>query len=435
MSKLNQTTSGISHFDSLIKNLYVGDNVIWYDDAGSLAWVFSYNFIKDAQKTGRPLIYVSFDRSPKNLLKKLGNLAEDPQLVILDCFTWGKGSGSEVFLKFYDDLPARMEGKLIALHDPASQEAFNRTLYDLHAKLQKGVSGEVRFVFESLTGMQEIWGGEEELLRFYVRACPRLYELNTVAYWIMEKDAHSQRTKATINQTAQVVIDLAIRRGTTRLTMLKAENREPHLLHKPQAYWTKGESVQFHHEGRNSRPLELGPKIRELRTKNGLSQSELARLIGVTASSISQIESNLIHPSLPALVRLAEVLGVGPGHFFQPGPEALRMVHPGSEASVVQLSELPKDSLKARLMVPHDFSGRAEPYVIEIPPGGGLPRHFFLHRGEEIGYLLQGGLEMKVQGVTHQARAGDLIYLTTQIPSEWRNPGDETAKLFWAKLA
>ena len=27
------------------------------------------------------------------------------------------------------------------------------------------------------------------MLGFYSHACPRLYELNTIAYWIMEKNA------------------------------------------------------------------------------------------------------------------------------------------------------------------------------------------------------------------------------------------------------
>ena len=38
----------------------------------------------------KPIIYVSFDRSPRNLLDKLGPLADYKNLVILDCFTYGR---------------------------------------------------------------------------------------------------------------------------------------------------------------------------------------------------------------------------------------------------------------------------------------------------------------------------------------------------------
>ena len=56
------------------------------------------------------------------------------------------------------------------------------SLYGIHGTLE----GDVRFVFESLTGMQELWGGEQHILNFYSHSCPRLYELNTIAYWIIE---------------------------------------------------------------------------------------------------------------------------------------------------------------------------------------------------------------------------------------------------------
>ena len=94
-------------------------------------------------------------------------------------------------------------------------------VYALHATL----TDDVRLVFESITGMQELWGGEDQVLNFYSHSCPRLYELNTIAYWVMEKNAHSPRFRAQISQIAQVAIDLSIKRGTTSLTVLKAENR------------------------------------------------------------------------------------------------------------------------------------------------------------------------------------------------------------------
>ncbi|MBV5267853.1 MAG: hypothetical protein JZU67_05000, partial [Burkholderiaceae bacterium] len=93
--------------------------------------------------------------------------------------------------------------------------------YNVHAKLK----GDVRFIFESLTGMQELWHGEDQILNFYAHSCPRLYELNTVAYWMIEKRAHSSRLRAQINHIAQVVIDLSVKRGKTALTLIKAEKR------------------------------------------------------------------------------------------------------------------------------------------------------------------------------------------------------------------
>src|SRR5574340_1747257 len=97
-----RVTSGVSQLDFLLGGLFIGDNVVWHDDAGSLAPVFCLNFLQASQLQEKPIIYVSFDRSPKNLLDQLGNLANYPGLIILDCFTNGKGGGASFFLKFYD---------------------------------------------------------------------------------------------------------------------------------------------------------------------------------------------------------------------------------------------------------------------------------------------------------------------------------------------
>ncbi len=38
--KRKQVSSGMSGLDRLLNGLFIGDNVIWYDDAGSLASEF-----------------------------------------------------------------------------------------------------------------------------------------------------------------------------------------------------------------------------------------------------------------------------------------------------------------------------------------------------------------------------------------------------------
>ncbi|UCF03925.1 MAG: helix-turn-helix domain-containing protein [Deltaproteobacteria bacterium] len=426
-----RVASGVSQLDRLLGGLYIGDNVVWHDDAGSLASVFCLNFIQISQSQNRPVIYVSFDRSPKNLLDKLGPLSENPLLTILDCFTNGKGAGSPIFLKVYEEAKSEWPCTILLVEDPRDMNHFMDTLYGVHAPME----GDVRFVFESITGMQELWGGEEHIINFYSHSCPRLYELNTVAYWILEKSAHSSRLKAQINQIAQVAIDLAIKRGTTSLTILKAEKRSLDNLHRPQSYWTKDLTVTFDAERRTSGRVDLGLRLKELRTKRGLSQTELAKLVGVTPSTISQVESNLIYPSLPALLKMAEVLSVEISSFFQDKTEQKkRFIFPATEAAEVKLPDLPAGAVVSKLLSPVDFDLKAEPYLIEIPPKEKLPSHFFVHKGEEIGYLLSGRLQVKLEKAAYILRSGDVIYLTSEMPTQWKNPGPGVAKLLWMKV-
>jgi len=334
-------------------------------------------------------------------------------------------------MKSYSELEAQWPCQIIRVDDPRKMNEVMDILYEVHGTKE----GDVRFVFESITGMQEIWGGEEQILNFYSHSCPRLYELNTVAYWIMEKKAHSPRLRAQISQIAQVVIDLSIKRGSTSLTVYKAENRDLDKLHNPHNYWTKDLTIGFDEEKRTTGGVDLGLRIKDLRTKRGLSQTELAKLVGVTPSSISQVESNLIYPSLPGLLKMAEVLAVDISSFFQEKAELRkRSVFPSNEALETKLPDLSEDAISARLLTPVDFDSKAEPYIIEIPPSKTLSTHFFVHKGEEMGYLISGKLQVKINKATHNVRAGDTIYLTSEMPTQWKNPGPGIARLLWIKV-
>ena len=427
-AKKEKMTTGIPPLDKRLGGLLIGDNVLLYDDAGSLAHVFCMNFMHASGKENKPFIYVSFDRSPKNLLEKMGKLSENKNLTILDCFTHGKGEGAGVFLKFYRRKPNGPACRIVRVEKPAEPDHLLEVLYGIHRQME----GDVRFVFESLTGMQELWGGEDQIPKFYTHTCPRLYELNTIAYWIMEKDAHSQRLRAGINQIAQVAMDLSLKRGKTALSILKAENRELDNLNKPYPFWIKELSVAFDPPGGTPPGRDLGGRVKALRTRCGISQKDLAKAVGVTPSTISQVESNAIFPSLPALYRMAEILSVEMGDFFESAGSAARSpVFPSSEAAEIQPAHLTRDGITVKRLTPATPLPPGDAYLVEIPPGKTLSAHFLLHKGGEMGHLLAGELRMRVESGVHGVSAGDTISLATETPLEWKNTGTNPAKLFW----
>ena len=185
-------------------------------------------------------------------------------------------------------------------------------IYGLHSSL----CGDVHFILDSLTGMQALWGGEEPVLKFYAKTCPRLYELETIAYWLIETNAHSNRLKANINKIAQVAIDLSVRRGKSTLKILKAEKRQFEISQRVARICLRGSGYCFRVPARWTGRFDLGARIRSVRSQQGVSQKHLAKLTGVTPSTISQVEKNLIYPSLPALLRIAESLSMPVGSFF-----------------------------------------------------------------------------------------------------------------------
>jgi transcriptional regulator with XRE-family HTH domain len=55
---------------------------------------------------------------------------------------------------------------------------------------------------------------------------------------------------------------------------------------------------------------KLGLKIREMRTKRGLTQYQLADMVVADVSTINKIEKNKANPSLLMLERISKALGV-----------------------------------------------------------------------------------------------------------------------------
>lgn len=426
-------SSGIEQLDELLGGgILIGDNVIWYDTAGSLAPVFNLNLVRISEEQERELIYISFDRSPRSLLEKLGSFAQNKRLTILDCFTHGKGESSEPFLSFYETLPEKLQCRIIKEEDPSSPDRVKEAVYSLHETMTE----DVRLIFDSLTGMQELWGDEEMALRFYSQACPRLYELNTEAYWVVESEAHSSRFKAHINKVTQVAIDLTIKRGKTSLTLIKAEGRDVGNLEIPVEYWSDGLEVHLDLGGDKPRKLALGAHLKQLRTQKGISQTTLAQLVGVTPSTISQVESNQIYPAIPALIKIAEILDVEIGSLFGESlpADTQKVVFSSLDATNASLPHLPSEDIHALSLLPRSAQRDFACHLFEIQPGSRLENHFFINKDVEMGYLLSGELRLTINGKRHSMQQGDLVTFGTEIPECWENPSHTVAKLLWFQI-
>jgi transcriptional regulator with XRE-family HTH domain len=157
--------------------------------------------------------------------------------------------------------------------------------------------------------------------------------------------------------------------------------------------------------------------------------------VGVTPSTISQIESNLIYPSIPALIKIAETLSLPISSLFENlNPAATKAVFKPTQATSVSFPNMFKHRIKGKLLGTMDDDLKTEPYLIEIAPHSILAAHFFIHKGEEVGYLLTGELQMTLASEVLEVAAGDLIHLRTETPSRWENPGDQKARLLWMKI-
>lgn len=67
--------------------------------------------------------------------------------------------------------------------------------------------------------------------------------------------------------------------------------------------------------------ISIAERIKEYRKRNGLSQSEFGKLIGVSAQAVCKWEQGVCYPDIIFLPHLARILGCQTDDFFLPSPK------------------------------------------------------------------------------------------------------------------
>jgi transcriptional regulator with XRE-family HTH domain len=173
----------------------------------------------------------------------------------------------------------------------------------------------------------------------------------------------------------------------------------------------------------------LGNAIRTHRKQENMTLLDLAKRAGFSISYLSQIERNLLTPSIDTLRRLAEELGIPAGQLMLKDAR-----QPNSPIAVVRRSErkqlaFPGSNIHYELLTP-DMRRRASLLWVEAPPGS-ESGPLFSHEGEDGVVVLKGAIEVEVGSVWHHLEAGDSIYFNAGIPHRWRNSGDVNAEAVW----
>jgi transcriptional regulator with XRE-family HTH domain len=173
---------------------------------------------------------------------------------------------------------------------------------------------------------------------------------------------------------------------------------------------------------------EIGAKIKALRLGKGLGQAELGAHTGLSPALLSKIERGQIFPTLPTLLRIALVFGVGLEHFFMENDErpALSVTR---KKDRVRLPEKMGQQSPAYLFESLDFSlndRKMSGYYAIFPPTTS-PSAAHQHAGEEMIYVLKGQLAVEVGGTPSVLDEGDSIHFVSDAPHSYRCHGRSTA--------
>ena len=94
--------------------------------------------------------------------------------------------------------------------------------------------------------------------------------------------------------------------------------------------------------------LTMGEKIKDLREKSGMTQTELANKIGVSKSVISAYEKGIRNPSYKVVPLIAKVFNVSQLYFFEKGEWQ-------KSSFTVDISDLSKEQQKIIVSLINQF--------------------------------------------------------------------------------
>jgi len=185
--------------------------------------------------------------------------------------------------------------------------------------------------------------------------------------------------------------------------------------------------------------MELGQKIKELRSGKGMTLEELSQLSGVSQSLLSMIERNLSAPTVRTLERIVKALETTISHvYMEMEAESSNGDVPRKKAAVIKKSErkqlvLGPERAQAHyeLLTP-DYQRRLQFMYIHFPvQRGGKGGQFVSHEGEECGLILEGRLKAIVGDEEIILEEGDCIYFDSAIPHLMENIGNIEVRAFW----
>ncbi len=165
----------------------------------------------------------------------------------------------------------------------------------------------------------------------------------------------------------------------------------------------------------------IGPRLKRLRTHQGLSQRKLAKNAGVSNATISLIEHGRTDPSLGLLKRVLDAMGVSFADFFAADArpsERYFYVHD-------ELSEIGSGPISYRQIGADLSESNLQILYERYSPGADTGQSMLSHEAEEGGIILGGRLEVTVGDQARVLSQGDAYRLNSRLPHRFRNIGGD----------
>ncbi len=165
----------------------------------------------------------------------------------------------------------------------------------------------------------------------------------------------------------------------------------------------------------------IGAKVRALRQGKKLGLVQLGEHTGLSPAMLSKIERGQLIPTLPTLMRIAMVFGVGLDHFFAEPPDRPKIAVV-RKADRLRLPDRPREDMPSYFFESLDFpvtDRKMQAFYAEFPASSKETQPH-RHSGAELVYVIKGQLVLAIDGADFVLDEGDAIYFDSGAPHSYR---------------
>lgn len=175
----------------------------------------------------------------------------------------------------------------------------------------------------------------------------------------------------------------------------------------------------------------IGARLKHARLVAHMRLKDLAEKADCSESMLSKIENERAIPSLTTLHRLCKALNLSVSSLLSSETvEPWTITRPEHRMTIGHAKSAGSEGVMAEVLVPSAKGRLLEGFLVVIEPGGHT-NGTLQHKGEEVGFVIEGELELTIKGQAHLLKAGDSFYFASDLPHAYRNPGKTRMRAVW----
>ena len=171
----------------------------------------------------------------------------------------------------------------------------------------------------------------------------------------------------------------------------------------------------------------IGEKLRSLRLRKGMGLVELGKHTSLSAALLSKLERGKLFPTLPTLLRIAMVFGVGLEYFFTDDRKrrVVGIVRSGDRVRFPERPGLQDSPYYFECLDYRVTERKLSAFLADFQEIAADKLKPHQHAGVEFIYVIRGSLILRIGSEEHVLDSEDAIYFDSAVPHSYRRRGSK----------